>query len=603
MPTTIDIQEIASPHRLATQISSFWVDWDNYRTSWLHEQKIKSEYLQATSTKQTEVGDSTPWKNNTTLPKLTQIRDNLHANYLATLFPNANWLSFQGKDSEGETLEKKKAATAYMLHKWEQDKTRDTMSQLVLDWIDYGNCFAMTTYVNEQYEDDKGELIQGYVGPRLVRISPYDIAFNPLADKFENTPKIVRSVKTLGDLKNDIDNKPEMAYLQAAFDEIIEKRKSVSAEIQDQKNALLENAGFGGIEQYYESQYIEILDFYGDIYDEDKGVLLKNQLISIADRSVIIRNKPNPSWLGVSPIKHAGWRRRPDNLYAQGPLDNLVGMQYMIDKLQNTKADILDQVIHPVLKIKGQVEDFEWQPGERIYEGDDGDVQVLRVDNSYLNVSNSEIALLQSQMEELAGAPRQSMGIRTPGEKTKFEVQVLDQATNRIYLHATSHFEEVFVEPLVNDMLELSRRNMDAAESIRMASDNFNTIVFKTISKEDLSTKGTLKPRGARRFAEMANRMQDLIQTLNIASTNPLMRNHISGKVALKTLLEMAGFDNIEELSRENVAVIEGIESQQVAQTAQQVVQEEQAIGAPDPELAEFADESFFPEEEAPLGQ
>lgn len=591
MPRTVDLKEIASPQRLATQISQLFVDWDNYRTTWKQEQLDKSNFLHATSTKTTQVGEATEWKNNTTLPKLTQIRDNLHANYLSTLFPNSNWLTFIGKDSEAETKAKKNAAVNYILHKFEQDKTRDTVSQLLLDWIDYGNCFAMSTYVNEQTEDEDGEIIQGYVGPRLVRISPYDITFNPLAAKFENTPKIVRSVLTLGELQRDMEDSPEKAYLAKAFDEVMNKRKSVSAEIQHEKNALLQNAGFGGIENYYESQYIEILDFYGDLYDEDSGKLLKNQLISVADRSVIIRNKPNPSWLGVSPIKHVGWRRRPDNLYAQGPLDNLVGMQYMIDKLQNTKADILDQVIHPIRKRRGQVEDYEWKPGEEIVLGDDGDVEILRVDSTYITVSNNEILLYQNQMEELAGAPRQSMGIRSPGEKTKFEVQVLDQGTNRMYLHATSHFEEVFLEPLMNDMLELSRRNMDAGESIRMVSEAFNAVLFNTITKEDLSTKGTLRPRGARRFAEQANRLQELIQILNIASSNPSTKNHLSGKAALKTMLELGGFDNIPELSRDNVGIVEQVESQAAAQSAQQVVAEEQAVGTPDPELAALADD------------
>lgn len=602
MPTTLDLKEIASPTRLATQISDLYTNWDNYRSAWKHEKQITSEYLQATSTRTTEVGRATPWKNSTTLPKLTQIRDNLHANYLATLFPNSNWLTFEGSNTEAETLEKKNAAITYMKHKWEQDNMRSVVSQLVLDWIDTGNAFATTTYVNEQFEDERGEIYQGYVGPRLIRISPYDIVFNPLAPNFASTPKIIRSVMTLGDMANCVENKPEMQYLSNAMELVMSKRKSVTAKLQENKGALLTNAGFGGQEQYYESQYVEVLDFYGDIYDEDSGKLLRNRLISIADRTVIIRNIQNPSWLGVSPIKHIGWRLRPDNLYAQGPLDNLVGMQYMIDKHQNTKADILDQVIQPIIKQRGQVEDWEWVPGERIIVGDDGDVSVLSVDTSFLNVSNNEIILMQNQMEELAGAPRQSMGIRTPGEKTKFEVQVLDNASNRIYIHSTSHLEENFLEPLVNDMLETARRNMDTAEQIRTQSNDFNAIIFRTISREDLATKGTLKPKGARRFAEMANKMQDFVQILNVASTNPLTRAHVSGKAAIKTMFELAGFDNIKDLTRDNVAVYEQIETEQAAQMAQQMVAEDQAAGLPDPEMAEFADEEMFEEGEVPLG-
>ena len=48
----------------------------------------------------------------------------------------------------------------------------------------------------------------------------------------------------------------------------------------------------------------------------------------------------------------AGWRPRPDNLYAMGPLDNLVGMQYRIDHLENLKSDVFDQIAYPILKIR-----------------------------------------------------------------------------------------------------------------------------------------------------------------------------------------------------------------------------------------------------------
>lgn len=51
------------------------------------------------------------------------------------------------------------------------------------------------------------------------------------------------------------------------------------------------------------------------------------------------------NWLGKTSIVHAGWRYRPDNLWAMGPLDNIVGMQYRIDHLENLKADAMDLAV------------------------------------------------------------------------------------------------------------------------------------------------------------------------------------------------------------------------------------------------------------------
>jgi hypothetical protein len=183
------------------------------------------------------------------------------------------------------------------------------------------------------------------------------------------------------------------------------------------KNTDYQVTGFSNYWDYLQSGYCEILDFYGDIYDHKTGTFHKNVCISVVDRAHVIRNIPNPSWLGHSGIFHCGWRLRPDNLYAMGPLDNLVGMQYRIDHLENAKADAFDLIIHPVMKVKGFVEDFDYGPGERIYIGDEGDVEFQAPDTTMLN-ADTQIQMYEQKMEEMAGAPKQAMGFRTPGEKT-----------------------------------------------------------------------------------------------------------------------------------------------------------------------------------------
>src|SRR6185503_20996216 len=88
----------------------------------------------------------------------------------------------------------------------------------------------------------------------------------------------------------------------------------------------------------------------------------RNHIITVVDRHKILNLKPSPSFFGRPPIYHAGWRIRQDNLWAMGPLDNLVGMQYRIDHLENLKADLFDLTAFPPLKVTGYVEDFEWRP-------------------------------------------------------------------------------------------------------------------------------------------------------------------------------------------------------------------------------------------------
>jgi hypothetical protein len=334
--------------------------------------------------------------------------------------------------------------------------------------------------------------------------------------------------------------------------------------------------GFGTIRQYYESDYVELLTFYGDIFDRTTDTFYKNRIITVVDRAYILRNVANPSWLGRSAIFHAGWRERPDNLYAMGPLDNLVGMQYRIDHLENLKADVFDQIAFPMLKIKGDVEDFNFEPGSRIYLGDEGDVGYLAPDPTALN-ADLQINVLEQRMEEMAGAPKQAMGIRTPGEKTAFEVGALQNASGRIFQNKTQHMEKVFFEPILNSMLEAGRRNMDAADMVRVFDDELGVAMFQQITKEDITAKGKIIPMGARHFAERAQRVQNLQQLWQLKLADPSVAAHMSGKEFAKIMAEELGEKS---LYSENVAVFESMQTQKVSQEANLLAQEEDVIAA-----------------------
>jgi hypothetical protein len=299
-------------------------------------------------------------------------------------------------------------------------------------------------------------------------------------------------------------------------------------------------------------------------------------VITVADRAYILNNVENPSWNGRAPIFHAGWRERPDNLYAMGPLDNLVGMQYRIDHLENLKADVFDQIAYPVMKIKGDVEDFDFEPGARIYMGEEGDVGYLVPDATALQ-ADFQIRTIEDKMEEMAGAPRQAMGIRTPGEKTAFEVQQLQNSASRIFEHKAAHFERIFLEPILNSMLEVSRRNLDMVEQISTIDEASGATVFIEITKEDIVGNGKIVPVGARHFAERARRVQNLQQLWMVKQNDPSVAAHLSGKKFAKILAEELGEP---DLFGENIAVQEQMETQMSAQDQEADMMEQMQISA-----------------------
>lgn len=558
---TLDIEQIISPDNLASEIANKWTEWDNYRGAWVEEKKELRNYLYATST-QTTANAMLPWSNSTTTPKLTQIMDNLHANYFAALFPSRKWMRWESDTKEDGGAQKANVVESYLYHKQDKSNFVNTVSELLYDYIIYGNCFAKVEHVREVVEAPDGSVNTKYVGPKLHRISPFDIVFNPAASSFEDTPKIIKSIKTLGEIKKLSETDPEYAQV---FTRMIDNRHTVMSSSETKKGEAYIADGFSSIEHYYGSDYVEVLTFYGDMYDTQTETLMKNRKIVVLDRAYVLSNEQGESWFGKPAIFHVGWRPRPDNLYAMGPLDNLVGLQYRIDHLENLKADVFDQIAYPIKIIRGEVEEFTWEPGAEIYAGEEGDVSYLTPDTTALQ-ADFQIDVLQNRMEELAGAPKQAMGIRTPGEKTAFEVQSLQNSASRIFEHKTAHFERVFLEPILNAMLEIGRRYMDRTETIRGIEDRTNKVYFLDITKADILGQGKLIPIGARHFAERARRIQNITQLMQVKASDPTVAPHLSGKVIARILSQELGE---EDMFGENIAVQEQLETTQAAQDAE----------------------------------
>jgi hypothetical protein len=500
------------------------------------------------------------------------------SNYLAALFPNDDWLRWEGDGKEDETAEKKKAILAFMKNKLRQQDFEGTVEKLLVDYVLMGNVFTDVDYVNESTLDEDGEEVRGYVGPLAVRVDPKDIVFNPLAPSYQKSPKITRSIYSLEELKYISTQHPEKWDYVASG---IENREKISAHrgTYDQsdfaKAGALSSDGFGDLYEYYGDNYVEILEMVGDIVDPDTGELLENYVITIMDRREVIRKRPSKSWFKSMGKHHVGWRERPNNLYAMGPLDNLVGMQYQIDHYHNFKSDALDQTILPPLKIVGEVEDFSWGPGAKIHIDENGDVVPLRPEISGIIQADQAIALLEARMEEYAGAPKQAMGIRTPGEKTAFEVQSLDNAAGRTFQIKIAKFERL-LEKLLNDMFAIAVKNMNADEVVRVVDEDLGVPEFLNITKEDVTARGKLRAVGAKHFAAQANLLQNLTGIGN-SWIGSKIDPHISG-VAMSKLVEEVLDLSKHDLVTTNIAILENQESQSLQNEAVRQIQEQEGV-------------------------
>lgn len=554
--------------QLALGLVALYHTWKIQRDTWEEEVKERQKYIFATDTS-TTTNSTLPWRNSTTIPKLAQIRDNLHANYMDALFPNDDWLVWEGADAESSTLDKSRILTEYSKNKAQQSEFQKEIGKLVYDYIDYGNCFADVHWVNETHIDPTTEEEETtYMGARLERISPFDILFNPTAPSFQKSGKFRRYVKSIGELKKEMKTRPDLEFDDKVFTELLDRRRELSnfrTEDLDKAEGYLAD-GFGTLSEYYGSGIVELLEYHGDWYDSTNDVLYENRIITIIDRMQIIRNIPNPSWFGRDNMLHVGWRDRPDNLYSMGVMDNLVGMQYRIDSMENSKADAWDQTILPPKKILGDVAPFEWAPGADIHIPEDGDV-IPMAPNPAIFQANSELGFYLQLMEEMAGAPREAMGVRSPGEKTMFEVQQLGNAAMRIFNNKILKFSQQMLEPAVNMFVENAKRNLSVSDVLRVVDSDLGVVEFMNITKDDLVAKGRLRPIGARHYAAKAQLMQNLMGIFN-SPMGALVQPDLSRKALTTLLEEMMGLAKF-KLFRTNAAISEQLETQRLTQEGQ----------------------------------
>ena len=84
---SLDLDQILEPDGMAKEISSLYHRWDADKQVVKKRWAETIEYVYATSTLETTNAQN-PWSHSTHVPKITQIHDNLMANYMSALFPS-----------------------------------------------------------------------------------------------------------------------------------------------------------------------------------------------------------------------------------------------------------------------------------------------------------------------------------------------------------------------------------------------------------------------------------------------------------------------------------------------------------------------------------
>lgn len=579
MPNTFEIKELQQPEGLAAAIADKFVTWENSRDRWYRNAKETLENLYATSTRDI-YNQTREYDNSTHIPKITQIRDMLITYYLDAMFSLPDYVDWEAYDYDSIDVNTRNTLKSVAKQMVEDSGFKPTIRELVEDYVDYGNCFATVVNVT----DTLGDAII-YQGPRAVRLDPLNIYFDPLASDFNRSPKIIRSIKTLGELIAESEDLPEDANMyKEALNKAIKNRSMVRDRLAETNAELIKDdicniAGFGNWSAYYASDTVELLTFYGDIYNMEDNKLHRNTRIIVMDRSHVLLEEPIKNYGFKSNIFKAGWRDRKDNLWSMSPLDNIKGMQFMIDFLENKRADIFNYISNPMIVTKGDVEMPEYlYPGCQVGLDVDSDLQFARPDATALQ-ADLYIDRYINLMEEMAGTPREAMGFRTPGEKTAFEVSQLNTASSRLFNEKTRKFELEMLEPLLTLMLRIYMTNPTRTVKIRNQLED-GTVLFEEVNLDQLQANGRFVAMGSNTYTEKARMAQTVMQIYNSAiPSDPLVFNYFNPKTLAKIIAYTTGLDSWPDIVKENARTNAELEMRQTQEFAQQQLEETQVRG------------------------
>lgn len=564
------------PDDIAKDIMNLWWRWKSARNVAEQRWAEVREFTFATSTRET-TNVANDWDNTVHRPKLYHIYNNLLVNTDFSLFPKADWLEFVSFDQQDNSKAKRDAALAYLRTKHRLSGFRKVIRKLISDWIIYGNCFAGIEYVTEKaFNPFTGEETVAYQGPRPYRISPYNIVFNPTAISFEDSPKVVEIYKSLGEIEQELENGNSM-FDPETLRKMKEDRVAVNdynrTEMDSNKARAFASDGIGEITEYYNSGHVLIHEFYGDIYDRQSGTYLKNHVVTVADGRYVLRKEPLNTYSGKPNIFHGVWKNTPDSLWGFGPLNNLVGMQYRINHLENAKADAFDQMLEPDMVFLGDPEIKRVGAAIHYFISESGDVRPLAPDTTVLN-ADFQIQKIERDMEEYAGAPREAVGIRSPGEKTAFEVNQLMSAANRVFEYQTNIFSE-FLEEIINAELEAAKQNLTGSDVVSILNREYGIEQFMQITREDLRSNGKVVPIGARDAARKSRLTQQMNMFYQTGMQDPEVMQHFPAKKVASMWAEILDFESLYEPYGR---IPERLEAQRLQMSAQDMLEEESMI-------------------------
>jgi hypothetical protein len=169
------------------------------------------------------------------------------------------------------------------------------------------------------------------------------------------------------------------------------------------------------------------------------------RLITVGDRSVVLRSRPNPLWNGRRPFTVCS--AMPDAFQIPGisVVEALAQLQNMLWTLQSQRLDVVRMLANLITVIRSDVDDpdaFEWAPNAQWFVEDPGQVDTLKIDPTVAQITLQSESLIKGDLQNIMGGLPMASGAdsQTIDQQTATGVSIITTIAQRIIQSRKQHY-------------------------------------------------------------------------------------------------------------------------------------------------------------------
>jgi hypothetical protein len=209
------------------------------------------------------------------------------------------------------------------------------------------------------------------------------------------------------------------------------------------------------------------------------------RVITVVDRTVVVRDKPNKNWNGRSAFIVCS--AMPDAFQIPGisVVEALAQLQNMLWTLQNQRLDVVRLLANLITVIRTDVDDpeaFEWAPNAQWFVEDPGQVDTLKIDPTVAQITLQAEALLKGDLQNIMGGLPMASGAdsQTIDQQTATGMSIITTIAQRIIQSRKQHYLWAYAD-LSRHFLELYQQYLRDDRVVPILGAN-GAIDYRTIS-------------------------------------------------------------------------------------------------------------------------